>query len=332
MAYRAYCVLIPIYAYGSEGFEKNLDKVIEYSQKAAVYSSKFKVEEFANLNKERACIAAQLFIQPIVDDAKKIAEAAALAKAKSAGPLKKFKDCPDCPEMVDVPEGEFEMGHQYENHQTPIHKVTISKRFAIGKTEVTRGQFKAFVKATKYEVGLNCDAGHKSKFELSWQKLEFMQDDNHPVVCVSLVDAKAYAEWLSKKTKKNYQIPTEAQWEYACKAGQEFESCGGKLYEVAWYGEKGTQPVAKMKANSWGAFDMNGNAAEWVLDPYHDNYIGAPTDGSLWAGNSPQRILRGGSWDNASGSITSTHRGNWPVDNDQIRYSTAGFRVVQLTQ
>jgi formylglycine-generating enzyme required for sulfatase activity len=331
--YLSYCSLISIYAYGSEGFPKNVDKVLEYAQRAAELSVKTKADRVENWNSHPVCVGAQTFIQPIVAELKEIAAVAALEKTKSAKPLRKFKDCPDCPEVVEVPEGEFEMGHAYEHHQTPLHKVTISSRFAIGKTEVTRGQFAAFVKDSKFEVGNNCDAWKGIK-ERSWQNLTFKQDDSHPVVCVSLSEAKAYAEWLSKKTKKHYQIPTEAQWEYACRSGQEYEYCGDNNVDaIAWYADNSsdsTHPVAKKKPNNWGAFDMNGNAGEWVSDPYHSDYYNAPSDGSEWVGNSAERIVRGGSWGNVQGSLPSSFRGT--ADSDQFRFSTTGFRVVRVGQ
>lgn len=333
--YKSYCILIPIYAYGSEGFDKNLDKVVELSQKLAAYKKKLKPADADLYNKQDVCSAAQPFIQAFIEaspaDMNKTTETVKLEKPKSIGPLKKYKECAECPEVFDVPEGEFIMGSSLEMDERPEHTVTISKRFAIGKTEVTRGQFAVFVKASKYKVANSCYKPKDSK-DIDWQNLPFKQGDDHPVVCVSWRDAKAYTEWLSKKTKQNYDLPTEAQWEYACKAGEKTAYCGStNSFEVAWYSSNSnalTHSVGKKTANAWGLFDMSGNAREWVLDSFHSNYSGAPTDGSEWKGNSPEKVLRGGSWDDASGAITSTHRHT--SNSDQNSSTIGGFRVVRL--
>lgn len=192
---------------------------------------------------------------------------------------KVFKDCPDCPEMVVIPEGSFDMGGIEANEQ-PNHRVTFKKAFAIGKAEVTQGQWKAIMgnNPSKYsDCGYNC-----------------------PVENISWSDAKEYIKKLNAKTGKEYRLPSEAEWEYACRAGGQNEYCGSDdVDKVAWFtsnSEDSTHPVAQRQANAWGLFDMSGNVYEWVEDSYHGSYNGAPNDGSEWGGDGTTRVTRGGSW------------------------------------
>ena len=207
---------------------------------------------------------------------------AAIKKAEAEmKPGKVFKDCPDCPEMVEIPKGSFDMG---ETGTT--HRVTLAKPFAIGKTEVTQGQWKA-VMGSNPSYFANCG-------------------DTCPVEGVSWDDAQAFIQKLNSKTGKQYRLPSEAEWEYACRAGRRHEYCGSNdIGSVAWYGAyvnpKGnsgetTNPVATKQANAFGLYDMSGNVWEWVEDSWHGNYSGAPTDGSAWPGDGAKRVRRGGSW------------------------------------
>ena len=226
---------------------------------------------------------------------------------------KVFKDCPDCPEMVVIPAGSFDMGSNKEPNEKPVHRVTISRPFAMGKTEVTQGQWKAIMgdNPSKYT---NCG-------------------DNCPVEQVKWDDAQAFIEKLNAKTGKQYRLPSEAEWEYACRAGGQQEYCGSdNLDSVGWYGGlakpvgnsgKATSPVASKQANAWGLYDMSGNVWEWVADVYHDSYNGAPTDGSVWQGDSTMHVPRGGSW---SYSQSAAKRGGSESD---FRYSTIGFRLAK---
>ena len=189
--------------------------------------------------------------------------------------------------MVSLPPGGFEMGANggYDNER-PVRRVTIGKAFAMGKTEVTQGQWKAVM------------GNNPSKFSNC--------GDNCPVENVSWNDAKEFIQKLNAKTGKQYRLPSEAEWEYACRAGSKQEYCGSDdINSVAWYGAysdpvgnsaKTTNPVATKQANAWGLYDMSGNVWEWVEDSYHDNYNGAPTDGSVWQGDGAKRVLRGGTW------------------------------------
>ena len=205
----------------------------------------------------------------------------------SMAPGKIFKDCDNCPEMVVIPAGSFDMGsNNGDPNEKPVHHVTIGKPFAIGKTEVTQGQWKAIM------------GDNPSKFASC--------GDNCPVEQVSWDNAQEFIQKLNEQTGKQYRLPSEAEWEYACRAGAQQEYCGSdNLDSVGWYGglatpagnsEKTTNPVAAKQPNAWGLYDMSGNVWEWVEDVYHNSYNGAPTDGSVWQGEGMLRIPRGGSW------------------------------------
>jgi formylglycine-generating enzyme required for sulfatase activity len=190
--------------------------------------------------------------------------------------------CPECPEMVVILSGSFDMGSNGDEDEKPVHRVTIGKAFALGKTEVTQGQWKAVMGNNPS----NCD--------------------NCPVAKVSWNDVQEFIRRLNAKTGKQYRLPSEAEWEYACRAGGQHEYCGSNdVGSVAWYGAfatpagnsaKATNPVATRQANAFGLYDMSGNVWEWVEDSWHDNYNGAPADGSTWQGDGAKRVLRGGSW------------------------------------
>ena len=236
-----------------------------------------------------------------------------------------FRDCATCPEMVVVPSGSFIMGspesERYRrSSEGPQHQVTISKPFAVGKYQVTVGQFEEFVNET----------GHPSN---QWRDPIFKQSANHPVVNVSWEDAKAYTEWLSTKTGQNYRLLSEAEWEYAARAGTTTAYHFGAdiTHEQANYAAAnlGTVEVGSYPANAFGLHDMHGNAWEWVADCWHDSYDGAPSDGCAWTINcdEDERMLRGGSCYNDTMYLRSTYR----VSNTtMIRfYDVCGFRIAR---
>ncbi len=232
-------------------------------------------------------------------------------------PLTIFKDCPTCPEMVIIPTGSFDRGSENGNeNEKPIQRVTIGKTFAIGKTEVTQGQWKAIMG--------NNPSGFKNC------------GDNCPVEKVSWDDAQMFIQRLNTQTGKQYRLPSEAEWEYACQGGENHQFCGSdNLDSVAWYGAysnpKGTStntthPVATKKPNGYGLYDMSGNVYEWVEDSYHPNYINSPTDGSVWPGNGKERVLRGSSWNGSSQDVRSAGRErSLPVYRDD----DDGFRLAR---
>lgn len=204
------------------------------------------------------------------------------------------------------------------DNETPQHRVSLHK-FQMGKTEVTLGQFKKFVAAT----------GSTSLVDHEFIKYN-AYGDNAPVVHVSWEDAEAFIEWLNKTEGGGYRLPTEAEWEYACRAGSYATYCGSNsISEVAWYisNSKGHQhTVGRKKANAFGLYDMSGNAWEWVKDSYHDSYSGAPADGAAWQGGNALHVLRGGSWLYYAEIARASNRLNFVPAN---RYPTYGFRLAR---
>ncbi len=242
------------------------------------------------------------------------------------------------PEMVFIPGGRFRMGGDIQGggraREKPVHTVTI-KPFAVGKYEITRAQFEAFVDATNYDAG---NTGN------TWRNPGFSQTGQHPVVGVSWDDARAYIAWLNGRTGKRYRLLSESEWEYVARAGTEtryhFGNDAASLRgnancweSVCADGFDRTAPVGSFGANAFGVHDMHGNVWEWVEDCLHGNYNGAPTDGSAWlerdGGNCGVRVLRGGSWSgNDAGDLRAASRGR---DSRRGRDSIGddGFRLAQ---
>jgi sulfatase modifying factor 1 len=226
-------------------------------------------------------------------------------------------------EFVEIVEGEFLMGSPEgvgADNEHPQHRVQITRPFLLGKNPVTVGQFRKFVQATGYAACGN-----------EWQNPGFAQSDNHPVVNVSYEDAVAMAEWLTKIEKETYSLPTEAEWEYACRAGTTTLHYGGD--DLAWLRtnanvakmHKGTTPVGQFAANPWGLHDMLGNCWQWVADWYDDAYYRnssaadptGPTRGDC-------RVLRGGSWYDSVGYCRSGCRFKFVPS---FRYYYASLRL-----
>lgn len=274
--------------------------------------------------------------------------------------LKTFRDCPVCPQMITLPSGHFDMSSPVtedgrRDDGDPQHRVNIT-RFALGKTEVTRRQFAEFVKETRYETGDRCwtvDGGkYAERKGRNWRDPGYLQDDKHPVTCINWNDASAYTEWISHKTGKQYRLPTEAEWEYAARGRTSSARYWGNNPDDACHyantadqtakakiavtgswkvhnctdGYAYTAPTASFKANAYGLSDMLGNVWEWVADSYHDDYIGAPVDGSAWQGAGKKRVLRGGSWYDAPRYVRAAGRDSaLPA----IRYNNIGFRLAR---
>ncbi len=252
-----------------------------------------------------------------------------------------FKDCPDCPELVIIPAGSFTMGSpETETGREPgeiRHTVTISKAFALGKTLVTKGQFRRFVAETGHDADGKCfsmDSNGKNAEEserFTWETPGFDQTDAEPVICVDATDAEAYAAWLTSKTGKPYRLPTEAEYEYAARAGtstarywgeSQDDGCayangiGYEAKDIFWGkmaqcsdGHIFTSPVGSYRPNAFGLYDMMGNVWVWLADCWHDSYTGAPVDGSAWKKpGCGDRVLRGGSFISNYTSLRSAAR------------------------
>jgi formylglycine-generating enzyme required for sulfatase activity len=234
---------------------------------------------------------------------------------------KKFRDRlnggGEGPEMVWIPAGSFQMGGSGDSDEKPVHEVSVD-RFAMGQDEVTVGEFRQFVSATGYKTDAekkgDCWSykdGWKKVKGANWHNPGFSQNNNHPVVCVSWNDATAYTNWLSQQTRQQYRLPTEAEWEYAARAGTTTKY---------WWGDKigsnkancrnsdsgdsfdYTAPVGSFDANPFGIHDTVGNVWEWVRDWYDsDYYRNSPPHDPNGPSRGTYRVLRGGAW-NASAS------------------------------
>jgi len=270
-----------------------------------------------------------------------------------AGKSEWFKDLDSSPEMVIVPAGSFLMGSPageerwpgYDDREKPQHEVTFGMPFAVGRHAVTRGQFAAFVEDTGHKTEGGAHVWTGSEWELnqkaSWRSPGISQDDLHPVVNVSWHDAKAYAVWLSMQSGQDYRLLSEAEWEFAARAGTTTSFWWGSSITASQANydgntdeangapvasRKGTVPVGSFEANPWGLFNVHGNVWEWCEDIWHDTYVGAPCDGSAWlhGGMQSRRVVRGGSWIYDRHSLRSAFRGRGATDT---RDYDRGFRV-----
>ena len=225
-----------------------------------------------------------------------------------------IKDCAECPEMVVIPAGSFVMGSTKNAEEQPPYAVTV-RIFLMGKTEVTQKQW-TDVMGSNPSRFLKCG-------------------ENCPIDNVEWKDINQFIAKLNQKTGQKYRLPSETEWEYAARAGTTSEwSFGNDVSRVgnyAWYeGNSGnkTQSVAQKLPNAFGLFDMHGNVWELTEDCFHENYAGAPTDGSAWTTGCAdnRRVLRGGSWFNITANLRSAVR-NWdfPVN----RYNSFGFRLAR---
>ena len=240
-------------------------------------------------------------------------------------PKDTFHECANCPQMIVVPAGSFTMGSPASepgrfSNEGPQHNVTIARQFAVGQFELTFDQWDACVA----DGGCN---GYQPS-DQGWGR------GHRPVINVSWDDAKVYVAWLAKKTAKPYRLLTEAEYEYAARAGtttaypwgsvigKNNATCGGCGSQ---WDKTQTAPVGSFAPNGFGLYDMVGNVWAWTEDCYHDSYNGAPTDGSAWTGGDcSRRVLRGGSGNNDPQYLRSAVRyENLTVGRD----NRIGFRV-----
>ena len=224
--------------------------------------------------------------------------------------------------MVELPAGDFLMGspgNSLNYDESPRHKVTLNG-FSISKQEVTFAEYDKFARAT----------GRRLPNDESWGRAD------RPVINVSWNDARAYAEWLSKKTGKRYRLPTEAEWEYAARAGSTGKAWWDSSAKVKpancfncgseWDGKR-TAPAGSFSGNAFGLLDMAGNAQEWTEDCYHTGYTGAPDDGTAWlTPGCTQRVVRGGSYSNPLDTLRNAKRSQY---NQDARLDNLGFRIIR---
>jgi len=257
-------------------------------------------------------------------------------------------------ELVWVPGGRFLMGDTQgigQSDERPVREVKVAG-FWMMRTEVTRAMFAAFAQDINHEGGNRCwvfENGWTEKSGVSWRDPGFEQGDDHPVTCVNWYDARSFAQWLESKTGKAFRLPTEAEWEYAARAGSDTtyywgddpaglcdNSNAADMRALEHYpgfavnrcddGFVRTSPVASFPPNPWGLRDMYGNVWEWVEDCWNTSYSGAPTDGSAWlAGDCVRRGFRGGGY----GDIPRFARSALRNRSEAIdRKDDIGFRLV----
>lgn len=318
-------------------------------------------------------------LQPAQQNQPAVQPSAVSTTTATVQPGQSFKDCADCPEMVAIPAGSFTMGSsaqeqqvavaqgaskQFTDTENPQHRVQLAA-FALGKYEVSRGEFDRFVRSSGYRtqaerVGgcfvLNPDGSQGYNTDADWRNPGFKQADDHPVVCVGFNDIQAYVAWLSKQAPgKGYRLPSEAEWEYAARAGSttaypwgddpdNTQICQHANHREQSYssqyledtvvnkncsdGVVHTAAGGRFSANAFGLHNMHGNVSEWMQDVRHDDYTGAPTDGSAWTngGNQNHRMVRGGSWIAFPHGLRSAFRPRaaWDASSDFI-----GFRLAR---
>ncbi|MGV2828166.1 formylglycine-generating enzyme family protein [Myxosarcina sp. GI1(2024)] len=234
--------------------------------------------------------------------------------------------------MVEIPSGKFTMGAPASekfssDRERPLHEVRIPN-FLIGKYPVTQAQWRTVANLPKIKRELNPNPSH-------------FQSDRQPVECVSWLNAVEFCDRLSQHMGKQYRLPSEAEWEYACRANTQTPFAYGATLtgQLADYGSTyayasetetfyrhQTTEVGRFLPNAFGLYDLHGNVCEWCADPWHENYGGAPTNGSVWqrGGRSQWRVLRGGSWANKPAHCRSAHRSGYPADSLN---RAVGFRV-----
>lgn len=266
---------------------------------------------------------------------------AAIQSIKNIEPevKRQFTDCAECPQMIRIPMGSFQQGSFQQgdlqgtgdDDELPVHLVTIAQPFALSRTEITYAQWDACVSNGTCEV-------------LPEEEGEVATRAQRPVQNASWQDAQAFAAWLSNVSGKAYRLPTEAEFEYAARAGSENrypwgaepsrdhanygddDCCGGLASGAdAWVN---TAPVASFPANAFGLHDMAGNVQEWVQDCWTESYADAPSDGAARTvdGNCDLRILRGGSWSSTPKMIRPANRDKGAID---ARLPYYGFRVAR---
>ena len=276
-----------------------------------------------------------------------------------------FKDCAQSPEMVVIPSGSFTMGSsaaeqalaiaaglktEWVSPESPQRRVSI-RSFAAGRYAISEGEFAAFVRAKGYQTeaerGDGCFAwngqGLKKDAASNWRNVGFDQADNHPVVCVSWNDAQAYIAWLNQTSGQTYRLLSKAEREYATRGGSQTAFWWGDSISTAQANYRGTSsyngspngewrqatvPVNSFSPNPFGLYNVHGNVSEWVADCWHDNYAGAPTDGSAWTTGCSDnfRVRGGGNWYTNPVVMRSA---SFARDGHNVSNGMSGFRLAK---
>ena len=295
-----------------------------------------------------------------------IMAAAASTAAEAPRPAgSTFRDCDGCPEMVVLPAGRFVMGTPGAVKspgagaaEGDVLVVEIRQAFALGRHEVTRAEYARFLADSGHEPLAGCRVWDAALNRFSDDRRRGFADiatpavpaDAMPASCVSFADAQAYVQWLAAKTQSAYRLPSEAEWEYAARAGSRtlrpwgdeaedgcdfanvYDLVADARYRLGWPeaacrdGYADLAPVGQFGANAFGLYDMIGNVSEWVEDCATDSYVGRPRDGRAWEwiGGCGQRVQRGGSWLTPPAESRSAFRAAAPAGEHA---SDLGFRV-----
>jgi len=280
-------------------------------------------------------------------------------------PPQTFRDCPNCPEMVVIPAGSFQMGAppgenehfnvsvNEANRDQPQHQVTFAKPFALAKFDITREEFAAFAKATNFHPRPGCQTVANNAWspqpQADWENPGFAQTDRDPVVCMNELEIASYLGWLRHMTGKNYRLPSEAEWEYAARGGTTTayywgdsikDACGYENVGDQSYGEKynvagalpcndgfpDIAPVGSFKPNPFGLYDMLGNVFVLTADCWNESYNGAPSDGSAWtSGDCTKIAMRKGAFSNPHAWLFRADNREWV--SDVVKRNRVGFRV-----
>jgi formylglycine-generating enzyme required for sulfatase activity len=293
------------------------------------------------------------------------------AAAPAQDAIRSFTDCAHCPEMIVVPPGTFLMGSSAADTdrdiqsvpliekifaknriktEYPQHAVKIVRSFALAKYPVTRDEFDAFIRATNYRPQGGCtlfipsNHHYANRDDAAWDRPGFDQMGREPVVCVSWQDANAYISWLNNGKVNGadaglegpYRLPSEAEWEYAARAGTQTARWWGNAIGAnnadcdgcgsPWDKSK-TAPVDRFASNPFGLADMLGNVWQLTQDCWHESYVDASADGDAWIeGECNARVMRGGSWTNEGWILRSSNRTRTPAD---FHGNYIGFRVAK---
>jgi formylglycine-generating enzyme required for sulfatase activity len=221
-------------------------------------------------------------------------------------------------EFILIPSGSFVMGSNNADAEKPVHRVAIAQPFYMGKYEVTQAQWQAVIgNNPSYfkDCGGNC-----------------------PVENVSWEDTQAFIDKLNTVNDGfTYRLPSEAEWEYACRGGTAGDYYGAVVDEIAWYGKNsgtGSHSVGGKQPNAFGLYDMSGNVWEWCQDWYHESYSRAPTNGAAWlsGGELTYRVRRGGSWNDIATSLRSANRNDYQYGTPYYHNYNEGFRLVAVAR
>jgi formylglycine-generating enzyme required for sulfatase activity len=275
------------------------------------------------------------------------AEQSVQVAGRTLKPGEVFRDCEGCPEMVVIPAGRYTMGSPANEpgrspDEGPTHSVTLAKPFAVGRFEVTKGEYAAFARATGAAPGGDCRWYNGTEMvpdpAKTWENPGFLQSDRDPVVCINWDETRAYLQWLSLRAGVEYRLLSEAEWEYVARAGTttarhwgadvgrgnaNCDGCGNPDYDA-----KRTSPVGTFRPNAFGVSDALGNVWERLEDCWHETYAAAPADGGVWTvgGVCTQRVTRGGAWLSDAPDVRAALR-NWDLAPN--RKNSLGFRVAR---